>query len=476
MIKEHLISRLKYHLFHEPTNSQSITMNLMADFLSSTKKMPVFVLKGYAGTGKTSLVASFVKMLDEFGIQSVLTAPTGRAAKVLSSMVEKPAYTIHKKIYRQVTSKDGFGGFQLNKNLSKDTVFVVDEASMISNETFGNSIFGSGLLLNDLLNFVFESPNCRLMLIGDTAQLPPVGLELSPALNELSFDNNSYDLYSVELTDIVRQSKKSGILHNATNLRKLLKNNLPINKFPKFSLSGFSDIKSISGIDFQEELSQCYDLYGLEDTLVICRTNKRANLFNKGIRNSILLQESELSVGDYLLVMKNNYHWLKENDIVNFIANGDIVRVIKVKKHYDLYGYRFADLICQMLDYKELEINVRVILDSLVSDGPGFSQEEQERFLKCVLEDYIDEPSIKKRYELARENDFYNALQIKFAYSMTCHKSQGGQWKAVFIDLGYFTENYLSRELLRWLYTAVTRAVDRLYLVNFPKEFFLSSN
>jgi len=472
MINEYLINRLKHHLSFEPTGSQYEAMSVIANFLSSSDKKPVLILKGYAGTGKTSLVASFVKTLDEFSIKSVLTAPTGRAAKVLSSMVGKPAYTVHKKIYRQISAKDGFGGFNLNKNLSKDTVFIVDEASMISNEYQGNSVFGSGMLLNDLLQFVFEAPNCRLMLIGDTAQLPPVGLELSPALDETTFNNLDFNLFSVEMTDVLRQSNQSGILYNATNLRKMLNDNKPVTKFPKFSISKFPDIKSISGAEFQEELNKCYDLYGLEETLVICRTNKYANLYNKSIRNSILFREEELSSGDYLLVMKNNYHWLKENEAAYFIANGDIIRVKRVKKHYNLYGYRFVDLTCEMIDYKEYELYVRVILDSIVSDGPGFSQTEQEAFFKTVLEDYSDEPSMKKRYELTRQNDFYNSLQIKFAYSMTCHKSQGGQWKAVFIDLGYFTNEYLSRELVRWLYTAVTRAVDRVYLVNFPKEFF----
>jgi len=472
MIFEHLINRLKYHLSFEPTGSQQEAMCVIANFLSSSSNKPVLILKGYAGTGKTSLVASFVKTLDEFSIKSVLTAPTGRAAKVLSSMVGKPAYTIHKKIYRQISSKDGFGGFILNKNLSKDTVFIVDEASMISNELQGNSVFGSGMLLNDLLKFVFEAPNCRLMLIGDSAQLPPVSLELSPALDEATFNNQDYSIFTVEMTDVLRQSNHSGILYNATCLRKMLNENKLIDKFPKFTLSKFPDIKSISAAEFQEELNRCYDMYGLEDTLVICRTNKRANMYNQGIRNSILFREEELSSGDYLLVMKNNYHWLKENETVNFIANGDIIRVKRVKKYYNLYGYRFIDLTCQMIDYKEYELDVRVILDSIVSEGPGLSQVEQEAFFKTVLEDYSDEPSMKKRYELTRENDFYNALQIKFAYSMTCHKSQGGQWKAVFIDLGYFTKEYLSRELIRWLYTAVTRAVERIYLVNFPKDFF----
>ena len=472
MLNEHLINKLKHHLSFSPTNSQSLAMGVMADFLSSVDTQSVFVLKGYAGTGKTTLVSAFVKTLDEMGLKSILLAPTGRAAKVLSSMTGKPAFTIHKKIYRQVSSKDGFGNFNLNKNFSKDTVFIVDEASMISNDAYGNSVFGSGRLLDDLLRFVFEAPNCRLMLIGDTAQLPPVGLTLSPALDNDFFDSYEYSFRQVELTDVVRQEKQSGILANATYLRNLLNDNYEISDYPVFSLEGFSDIKSISGGELMEELQSCYDAYGLEDTLVICRTNKRANLYNKGIRNSILYREEELSVGDYLLVMKNNYHWLKENENVNFIANGDIARISRIKKYHNLYDHKFADIACQLVDYKEMEIDVRINVDSIASDGAGFSMAEQETFLKKVMEDYGDESSLKKQYELARENDFYNALQIKFAYAMTCHKSQGGQWKAVFVDLGYFTEEYLSREFVRWLYTATTRAAERLYLVNFPKEFF----
>ena len=472
MINEHLTKRLNAHLGHEPTSSQIDAINVLSRFLTSRESTPVMILKGYAGTGKTTLVNALVKTLDELNIKTILIAPTGRAAKVLGNMTEKPAFTIHKKIYRQKSSKDGFGGFTLNRNLSINTLFVVDEASMISNESVGNSIFGSGMLLNDLLEFVFNAPGCKLMLVGDTAQLPPVGLELSPALEISTFEDNIFNTHTAELTDVVRQKEKSGILHNATALRNLLNNNLPIDTYPKLETKSFQDVRKISGAELQEELNKCYNLFGLEETLVVCRTNKRANTYNKGIRSSLLFREEELSTGDYLLIMKNNYHWLKDNETLNFIANGDIARIKRIKKFYNMYGYRFVDLTCELIDYKEIEIDARVIIDTISADGPGLSMEEQQVFLQKVLEDYSDEPSLKKRYELARENDFYNALQIKFAYSMTCHKSQGGQWKAVFIDLGYFTDEYLSREFVRWLYTAVTRAVERVYFVNFPKEFY----
>jgi len=471
MINEHLINRLKENLIHEPTNSQLSAICQIAKFLISRENMPVMILKGYAGTGKTSLINALVKTMDELNIKSVLTAPTGRAAKVLGNMTDKAAFTIHKKIYRQKKTKDGFGGFTLNKNFSRDIIFIVDEASMISNESVGNAFFGSGMLLNDLLEFVFDAPGCKLLLVGDTAQLPPVGLEISPALDKNSFDKSKFYTLTTELTDVVRQSDKSGILHNATFLRKVLSKNLNVVQYPKLNTQ-FKDVKRISSAELQEELAKCYDKYGLEDTLVICRTNKNANKYNTGIRSSLLYREEELSNGDYLLIMKNNYHWLKDNETVSFIANGDIARIKRIGKYYELYGYRFADLTCELIDYKEIEIDVRIIIDTILSDGPGFSAEQQNAFLHEVLEDYCDEPSMKKRFELARENDFYNALQIKFAYSMTCHKSQGGQWKAVFIDLGYFTKDYLSREFLRWLYTAITRAVERVYFVNFPNDFF----
>lgn len=471
MVKEHILNRIRHHFSFDPTNSQCLAISKMADFMGAVSDMPLFLLKGYAGTGKTSLVGAFVKTLNEFGIKTVLLAPTGRAAKVLTNYVGQPAYTIHKKIYRQTSSKDGFGGFNLNHNLNKDTIFIVDEASMVSNESYGNTSFGSGRLLDDLIHFVYESTNCRLMLIGDTAQLPPVGLSISPALDDQNLLVYGVQLWQEILTDVVRQEENSGILVNATSLRRLLDEKEKIEEYPNLVTSGFKDIRAIQGSELMEELDQCYNEFGLEETLVVCRSNKRANLYNKGIRNSILYREDELSAGDYLLIMKNNYHWLKENEEISFIANGDIARILRIKKYYELYGHRFADLTCQLTDYKSVELDVRINLDSINTDGAGFTIEEQNQFFKKILDDYQDVLPMKKQYDQARENDYYNALQVKFAYAMTCHKAQGGQWKAVFIDLGYFTQEFLSRELVRWLYTAVTRATVRLYLVNFPDGF-----
>lgn len=472
MIKEHIINRIQHHLAFEPTTTQRQAIAQIAGFMESVSYKPLFLLRGFAGTGKTSLVAAFVKAIDEMGIKAALLAPTGRAAKVLSGYVGQPAYTIHKKIYRQASSKDGFGGFNLNFNAQKDTIFIVDEASMVSNEAFGQTAFGSGRLLDDLIRFVYEADNCRLMLIGDTAQLPPVGLSVSPALDEQNLLGYGVELWQETLTDVVRQEADSGILTNATSLRQLLDQESTIDNFPKLNTDSFPDIIRLPGNELMEELNRCYGEFGLEETLVVCRTNKRANLYNKGIRNSILFREEELSAGDYLLVMKNNYHWLKNHEAINFIANGDIARITRVKKIYELYGYRFADLSCALTDYQSMELDVRILLDSLHAEGPGLTLQEQETFFNKILEDYQDVTPAKKQFDQAREDDFYNALQVKFAYAMTCHKSQGGQWKAVFIDLGYFTEEFLSRELVRWLYTAVTRATHRLYLVNFPKEFF----
>jgi exodeoxyribonuclease V len=474
MLKEHILNRFKSHFIFEPTPTQAHAMIQMAEFLGDTSTMPLFLLKGFAGTGKTALVAAFVKTLTELNIKTVLLAPTGRAAKVLSSFVGQPAYTIHKKIYRQNSGQDGFGSFNLNQNLSKDTIFIVDEASMVSNESFGNTAFGSGRLLDDLISFVYAANNCRLLLLGDTAQLPPVGLTISPALDGHNLQGYGAEIWEDTLTDVLRQEQAGGILKNATYLRSLLDDQETISQYPTLETNHLSDIHRLAGNELMEELSRCYNTFGMEETLVVCRTNKRANLYNQGIRNSILTCEAELTAGDYLLVMKNNYHWLKDHDTVSFIANGDIARIVRIKKYYDLYGYRFADISCQLTDYQGIELDVRIILDSLSSESAGLSMEVQEQFFQKVLEDYADVSPKKKQYQLARENGFYNALQVKFAYAMTCHKAQGGQWKAVFIDLGYFTQESISREFVRWLYTAVTRATEQVYLVNFPEEFFAS--
>jgi exodeoxyribonuclease V len=473
MLKEHIFNIFKSHFAFEPTASQLRAMNGISDFLGGTSNKPLFLLQGYAGTGKTTLMRAFVKTLYGFKIKAVLLAPTGRAAKVLSNHVEMPAFTIHKKIYRQQGSKDGFSGFNLNDNLHKNTVFIVDEVSMIANNSYGDSVFGSGRLLDDLIHFVYSGENCRLLLIGDKAQLPPVGISLSPALERTGLEAYGLQVWENVLTDVLRQQEGGGILHNATALRRLLdENDDEIGIYPRIETKGFGDVFRITGTELMEELNYCYDHYGLQETLVVCRTNKRANLYNQGIRNTILYREEELATGDYLLVMKNNYFWIRQHNEIGFIANGDIARILRIQKFHDLYGYRFADITCELVDYKNVEVDARVVLDSLQSDGAGFSREQQEAFFSFVREDYQDIQPTGKQYEMVRNNEFYNALQIKFAYAMTAHKAQGGQWKAVFVDLGYFTEEYLSRDLIRWLYTAVTRATERLYLVNFPKAFF----
>jgi len=472
MLKQHLRDRVLKNLGYKPTGSQLTAVDQLVNFLVSTSSMPMMLLKGFAGTGKTSLVAAFTRALKELDITTVLLAPTGRAAKVLGSEAAQPAYTIHKIIYRQHSSKDGFGSFNLNRNNFKDSVFIVDEASMISNEPVGSTVFGSGCLMDDLVSFVYGGVNCRLMLAGDPAQLPPVGLNSSPALEATFLEGYGAELFSAKLIEVTRQKEESGILKNATSIRQAIDSDRVKIEPPFFQLKGVDDVRRISGSDLMEEIQWCYDNFGLEETLVTCRSNNRANLYNKGIREVILGREGEITVGDYLLVMKNNYHWIKGNEELNFIANGDIARVVRIKSYHQLYGYRFADVVCKFVDYSDIEINLRILLDSIYSAGASISQEEQQKFLFLVMEDYQEIKPRRKQFERARGDDFYNALQVKFAYSMTCHKAQGGQWKAVFIDLGYFTPQHLSGEFTRWLYTAVTRATERLYLVDFPPQFF----
>jgi exodeoxyribonuclease-5 len=471
MLKDFLKNKIIAEFGYEPTASQKKASMEIAAFLGDQDDNSAFVMKGYAGTGKTTMVRAIIKVLEELGQKSVLLAPTGRAAKVLGKSVGAPAHTIHKKIYRQKSSNDGFAAFDLNKNQHKDTLFVIDEASMIANGD-GGGIFGSGRLLDDLLKFVFSGRNCKVMLIGDDAQLPPVGISLSPALDIGHVESYGIDVYSADLVDVVRQKMGSGILYNATLLREILDTQGYDVGFPAFQVGEFPDVFRITGAELIEELDSCYNNFGVEDTLVVCRTNKRANHYNMGIRNSILYREEQLAVGDFLLVMKNNYHWFKDHKDVDFIANGDIAEVARINNHQSLYGHSFADVVLRLVDYKQAEIDLKIVLDSLLSKGAGLSQEEQQQFFYNVMEDFQGMSTKKEQFDNTRDNDFYNALQVKFAYAMTCHKSQGGQWKAVFVDLGYFTEDYLSRDLLRWLYTAITRATERLYFVNFPDSFF----
>ncbi|MDX9882431.1 MAG: AAA family ATPase [Prolixibacteraceae bacterium] len=472
MIKNHIQSEIFRHLNYPPTPGQDLLAKKLAGFVVEADENAVFILKGYAGTGKTTMLSAFVKTLTGFKFRPVLLAPTGRAAKVLSSYCGQPAYTVHKIIYRQQSSSDGTGRFVLNKNLVKDAFFIVDEASMISNESAETSIFGSGRLLDDLVEFVYSGTNCRLVLVGDTAQLPPVGLNVSPAL--LVPDIEMYDLNvtEVELTEVVRQQEDSGILSNATTIRRIITEGHYQGDYFPIGLAGFNDIKRIGGQELIEEILDCYHKYGEQETMVVTRSNKRANKFNEGIRRSILYKENEISVGDLLMVVKNNYFWLNENENVDFIANGDIVEITAVGKYEEIYGFRFANVGLRFVDYKNLEIDCKIFLDTLAIETAAMSNEDNRRLFEAVSEDYMDIRSRKKRWEKIRENEYFNALQVKFAYAVTCHKAQGGQWKAVFIDQGYLVEDMLNVEYLRWMYTAFTRPTEKLYLVNFNKEFF----
>jgi len=472
MIKNHIQSEIIQHLQHQPTAGQEFLAQKLAAFVTESDVNSVFLLKGYAGTGKTTMVSALVKTLEKFKFRSVLLAPTGRAAKVLSSYTGHNAYTIHKSIYRQRTSSDGMGRFVLDKNLSKDTFFIVDEASMISNESSELSIFGSGRLLDDLIEYVYTGTNCKLILVGDTAQLPPVGLDISPALSATELEGYDMIVSEVELTEVVRQEENSGILHNATNIRNLITSGDFFGDYFPIQHLNFEDVIRLGGAELIDEISSCYDKYGEQETAVVTRSNKRANKFNEGIRKTILYKETEISVGDLLMVVKNNYFWLNENENVDFIANGDTVEIIAIGKFEEMYGFRFANVSVRFIDYKELEIDCKIFLDTLCIESAALGTDDNRKLFDAVSLDYHELKSKKKRWDKIRENEYFNALQVKFAYAVTCHKAQGGQWKAVFIDQGYLVPNMLNIEYLRWLYTAFTRPTEKLYLVNFNKEFF----
>ncbi len=472
MIKNHLCQLISGELGHVPTNGQQKVIEALADFVISDDSDSIFLLKGYAGTGKTTLVGALVRVLSQYRIRTVLLAPTGRAAKVITKYSGRPAYTIHKRIYRQQSAADPSSRFNLDRNTDAHTFFIVDESSMISNDGYDWNVFGSGRLLDDLMQYVYNGRHCRLILVGDTAQLPPVGLTVSPALDASALDAFGKNVFNYELTEVIRQAADSGILSCATDLRTLLQmGDFNPGYFP-IQCEGFPDVKRISGVDLIDLIQECYDQYGQEDTIVVTRSNQRANQFNQGIRNMVLFRDSEITTGDLLMVVKNNYHWLTKNDQVDFIANGDIAEVVRIKKFDDLYGFRFANVTLRFIDYQNLEVDCEIFLDTLQIKSASLSKEDQQRLYSAVSEDYVDVKSKKERWMKVRENDYYNALQVKFAYAVTCHKAQGGQWKAVFVDQGYLTEDKIDVEYLRWLYTAFTRATERLYLVNFNKQFF----
>jgi exodeoxyribonuclease-5 len=449
-------------------------MENLAEFLLSEDDRKAFLLCGYAGTGKTSLISALVRTLEQLERKTVLLAPTGRAAKVFSGYSGKSAHTIHKCIYRQKSILDG-NTFTLTENRAQNTLFIVDEASMISNE--GNSIGGTGALLDDLVEFVYSGRGCSLLLLGDTAQLPPVGELLSPALTESYLRSMFLNVTRVELTQVMRQLDNSGILYNATTLRQSITAE-DTYSLPQIKLDGFEDIQNVQGDELIEAIESSYNKAGMDETIILCRSNKRANVYNEGIRRRILYREEELSRGDMLMIVKNNYYWRevlgKEDktllEKLDFIANGDMAEIVRVNGTEEMYGFRFADVTLSFIDYEDCEMDVKILLDTLTSESPSLTREESERLFTAVWEDYPEIRSKRKRMEEVRKNPYYNALQVKYGYAVTCHKAQGGEWKRVFIDQGYISEDMVNPDYYRWLYTAFTRASEKLHLVNWKIE------
>ncbi|MCL2596866.1 MAG: AAA family ATPase [Paludibacter sp.] len=464
MLQNYLAQKIFEQLPFDSVSEQVELINSLSKFITEYKKFNVFLLKGYAGTGKTSVVSALVRALNLLQQKTVLLAPTGRAAKVFSSYSGFSAYTIHKKIYRQKSQTEF--RFTLADNLSKNTLFIVDEASMISN-TNTEATFGSGRLLDDLIEFVFSAEGCSLLLLGDTAQLPPVGQEESPALDVKILESYGLDITEFTLTHVVRQALTSGILFNATNIRKMIFEK-KTDKIPTIIYEKFPDVEMICGADLIENIQNSYSKVGGEETMIVTRSNKRANIFNNGIRSQVLFYDGELNNSDLLMITRNNYFWNDSFENIDFLANGDIVEVRRIRKHRQMYGFRFADLELRSLDY-EWEIDARVWLNILQSESPAHSNELTDKLFHLVEEDYADLTNRRQRFKKILENEFFNALQVKFAYAVTCHKAQGGQWKHVYIDIGYLPPERINTEFYRWLYTAITRATEKVFFVNYPQ-------
>ncbi|MCR5043978.1 MAG: AAA family ATPase [Bacteroidaceae bacterium] len=536
MIKDYLKDLILHHFGHKPTNDQKKVIDSLCQFILTPDADSVFILRGFAGTGKTSLVSALVKTMEQLERECVLMAPTGRAAKVFSLYADHPSFTIHKRIYRQKSiDKDSI--FTLNFNMRQNLLFICDEASMIANEApllspQGGMSYGTGRLLDDLVHFVYGGKGCRLILMGDTAQLPPVGDDESPALSDEYMGGYGFHVISHTLTQVVRQANASGILWNATHLRQTLPSpslyggssifadrttNEPRNRplhlggsLPQILFKGFPDVKNISGNDLIEVLEECYQRDGEDETIVVTRSNKRANLYNNGIRSRILWREEPLEGGDMLMVAKNNYYWVEkynqtlpspslqgENSIpanektdeqgnrlspqgetgkgsvMDFIANGDTAIIKRVRNERNFYGFTFVDATLEFPDFDNFQMELTVLTDTLQSEAPALNKEQQDTLYNNIMEDYAGDPTLRSkqdRLKALRQDPYYNALQIKYAYAVTCHKAQGGQWINVFIDQGYITEDMLTPEYFRWLYTAITRATTRVFFVNWPKE------
>jgi ATP-dependent exoDNAse (exonuclease V) alpha subunit len=465
------IDHIRQGFPHEPTPQQLELFAKLHQFLSSGEEDDCFILKGYAGTGKTTVLGALVKALPNYNFKTVLLAPTGRAAKVITNYSGRKAFTIHKRIYRKKSALNVDESFMIAENMSTNTLFIIDEASMISDELTGNN---RETLLHDLVNYVYNTKNCKLMLVGDTAQLPPVGADNSPALDAaLMKDQFGLTIFSYELTDVLRQQKDSGILFNVTKVRDIIRQGKEV--MPQIVTKGYKDVYRMSSELLEEGLNYAYSKYGHDNTLIICRSNKNANLYNRQIRGRILMREEELTGGDQLMVVKNNYFWLQDQEegSTGFIANGDIARVKKVRRIEEMYGFRFADVQLEFIDYAEDPVlDCKILLDTLYSEAPALQSIDQKRFYLEAMKDYEHIPNKRDKHNELKLNPYYNALQVKFAYAITCHKAQGGQWEAVFVDQGYLTDEMVNTDFLRWFYTACTRATNELYLVNFNQKFF----
>jgi ATP-dependent exoDNAse (exonuclease V) alpha subunit len=475
MTSSEFYTLIKQQFPFTPTIKQTILLQQLSEFIFSTKNNSLYVIKGYAGTGKTTIVGTIVTNLWKAKMSAVLMAPTGRAAKVISNYSGKEAFTIHKKIYFPKSEKGGGVTFVLQPNKHKDTIFIVDEASMIPDTPGESKLFENGSLLDDLIQYVYSGHRCKLILIGDTAQLPPVKLDLSPALDDNTIGlNYNKEVFKMELDEVVRQEQNSGILANATVLREALSNALH-DSF-KFDLSNYKDIvRLIDGHEIMDAINDAYSTLGNEETAIIVRSNKRANLYNQQIRSKILFNENELTVGDYLMVVKNNYFWIKPTTEAGFIANGDIIEVLEIFKIEELYGFRFAEVKVRMVDYPRMSpFETVLLLDTVESETPSLSYEDSNRLYQEVLKDYEQETSKYRKFLKVKNNKHFNALQVKFSYAITCHKSQGGQWNTVFVEQPYLP-NGVDKEYLRWLYTAVTRAKEKLYLIGFKDDFFINN-
>ena len=470
MISDEFKYRIREAMGMVPTAEQEHAIDVFSLFMTDRDDHVVLILRGSAGTGKTTLAGAIVRAMNVLKQKMILLAPTGRAAKVFALNAGHPAYTIHRRIYRQKSAGD-ISAFNLNFNNNRDTLFMIDEASMIANQGYGESAFGSGCLLDDLMQFVYSGQNCRMVLVGDKAQLPPVGEDESPALMSDVLRAYGMKVYECDLNQVLRQSEDSGILWNATRIRTLIDDWI----LPKIRFQGFADIVRVPGDELIESLATSYSRVGMDETMVITRSNKRANIYNQGIRNTVLDREDELCRGDQLMIVKNNYYWVKGDTTntqsptpITFIANGDIAVVQRVRNVHELFGFRFADVTMTLPDYDNYELTATVILDSLTTESPALSREQQEQLYNAVMEDYADIPLKADRIKQLKKDKYFNALQIKFAYAVTCHKAQGGQWAHVYIDQGYMTDDMLTPDYIHWLYTAFTRATEKLFLVNWP--------